>query len=358
VLIAFSDLSVWAKDKEKPLEKKKKSKNRIVGSPIAYYTPETSLAFGVAGSYIFRLGGVGDKVTRPSSVSPVVIYTLKKQFITQLTTNLFFKNNSYHLSAEFKAEKFPNKFYGTGNDTLEQAEELFTPRRAGFRLGLLKQLSKGFYLGLQYEFRQWDIIEKEEGRLLDSGLITGSEEGTISGVMVQANYDTRDHLFAPTKGNYHQVFYKWYPEFLGSTTAYTTLTLDLRRYFPVFSNHIFAARAYIQSQAGEVPFTELGRLGGPYLLRGYYEGRYRDKNLAAIEAEYRLPLFWRIGMVVFGGFADIGPTFSDLDFKRLKPSYGLGLRFLFDKKEKIWVRLDVAFGKGASGFYISVFEAF
>lgn len=356
LLMAVSGVCLHGDEKEK--KEKKKRRGRIVGSPIAFYTPETSVAFGGAGSYIFHLGGKNDKITRPSTLSPVFIYTVKKQFVARLGADLFLKNNDYNLNAEFVLEKYPNKFFGIGNDTPDEAEELYTPRRGGFTLAFLKQLKKGFYLGMQYEFRTWSIIEKEEGRSLDSGLIQGSDSGTISGLIFQANYDTRDHLFAPVKGNYAQVLYKWYPKFLGSSSEYTTLLLDLRKYFPLFSGHVFAARAYIQSQSGDVPFLELSRLGGPYLLRGYYEGRYRGKHLAALEAEYRLPLFWRFGMVVFGGLGDIGSTFSELDFKGLKPSYGAGLRFLFDKKEKIWLRLDVAFGEGTSGFYVSVFEAF
>lgn len=356
LLIALSGMSLYADKKEE--KKKKKRKGRIVGSPIAFYTPETKFAFGAAGSYIFHMGGKEDKITRPSSISPVFIYTTRNQFVARLGADLFTKNNDYNLTGEVVLEKYPNKFFGIGNDTPDEAEELFTPRRGGFTLAFLKQLAKGFYLGMQYEFRTWEIIEKEEGRMLDSGLVQGSDSGTISGLILQANYDTRDHLFAPVKGNYAQVLYKWYPKFLGSSSQYTTLLLDLRKYIPLFSGHVFAARAYIQTQSGDVPFLEMGRLGGPYLLRGYFEGRYRDKHLAAVEAEYRLPLFWRLGMVVFGGLGDIGPKFSDLDFKRLKPSYGVGLRYLFVKSEKIWLRVDIAFGEGTSGFYVSVFEAF
>jgi hypothetical protein len=78
----------------------------------------------------------------------------------------------------------------------------------------------------------------------------------------------------------------------------------------------------------------------------------------AFQAEYRAPLFWRFGLVGFAGFGAVAHKFSDLNFGELRPAYGIGLRFLFDKKEKIQVRFDYAKGKDSSGFYASIFEAF
>ena len=44
-------------------------KNRLIISPLIYYTPETNLAFGVAGSYLFR-DSTAHTATPPSVVSP------------------------------------------------------------------------------------------------------------------------------------------------------------------------------------------------------------------------------------------------------------------------------------------------
>jgi len=60
-----------------------------------------------------------------------------------------------------------------------------------------------------------------------------------------------------------------------------------------------------------------------------------------------------------GGLGNVAETFGELGLGNLKPSYGVGLRFLFDKKERIQVRMDIGFGEdGSSGFYFSIFEAF
>jgi outer membrane protein assembly factor BamA len=335
----------------------RKCKKRIIAAPILFYTPETRLAYGAAGSYIFRMAGC-KKDSRPSSISPIVIYTQEKQFKAQLNTDLFFKDNKYRLKTEIKLEKYPNKFYGVGNDTLEENEELYTSRSTGFLVSFLKKIGKGFNLGLQYHFTDWEIVETEEQGQLVTGLLPGSSEGTLSGVGLLANRDTRDNIFYPMKGDFFELDARLYRKFLGSKFNFTSLTLNLRKYVTLFSSHVFAVQSLVKIQTGTVPFLHLAQMGGQYNMRGYFEGRFRDKNMMVFQAEYRMPLFWRFGLVGFAGLGNVAEKFSQLDLGSLKSSYGFGLRFLFDKKEKIQVRLDIGFGKDSSGFYFSVFEAF
>jgi len=42
----------------------------------------------------------------------------------------------------------------------------------------------------------------------------------------------------------------------------------------------------------------------------------------------------------------------------VKPTYGFGIRFRFDELEKVEVRMDVGFGKGTSGIYFDINQAF
>jgi hypothetical protein len=94
-------------------------------------------------------------------------------------------------------------------------------------------------------------------------------------------------------------------------------------------------------------------------MRGYYLGRYRDKNMIAIQAEYRwLPAIWRFGIVGFAGFGDVADKISRFDFGGFEYSYGFGLRFLLNPEQKINLRLDFGFGKGTSGIYFTAGEAF
>ena len=93
-------------------------------------------------------------------------------------------------------------------------------------------------------------------------------------------------------------------------------------------------------------------------MRGFYEGRFRDKKYFSLQTEFRTKLFWRFGMVVFAGLGDVAGRFPDFKLTKLKYSYGVGGRFRIDPKEKLDVRVDLGFGKNTSGIYFGIEQAF
>lgn len=347
-----------AKEKTGEESSKKKNKNRIIAAPFVFYSPETRLAYGGGGSYVFRMGG-SHKDTRPSAISPVFVYTQEKQIKVQLVTDLYFKNNNYRFNSLILAQKYPDKFYGLGNQTLEENEEIYTSKSLDLFFAFSKKIGKGLYLGLQYEFKDWNVVDMEEGGQLISGTVPGGLNGKVSGIGLVLNRDTRDNIYYPRRGDLFELNARFYGKFLGSEFNFTSFTLDLRKYMTVFSSHVFAVQSLVKIQTGTVPFLHLAQMGGEFNMRGYFAGRFRDKNMVVFQTEYRMPLFWRFGLVGFAGFGNVAERFGDLKLGRLKTSYGVGLRFLFDKKEKIQVRMDIGFGEGgSSGFYFSIFEAF
>ena len=94
-------------------------------------------------------------------------------------------------------------------------------------------------------------------------------------------------------------------------------------------------------------------------MRGYYRGRYRERNLIAMQAEYRMPLVGRLGAVFFGGYGEVAHELRGFELQRFKRSLGLGARFLFSRADQLHLRVDFGFGEeGFSGVYINVGEAF
>ncbi len=135
--------------------------------------------------------------------------------------------------------------------------------------------------------------------------------------------------------------------------------LDLRRFIPIYKGQVLALQMFGSFNAGEVPLRSLAYLGGSSTMRGYYAGRYRDKNAGVVQAEYRVPLFWRIGAVGFADMGNVGPELKDIDLQHYKYSYGGGLRVALNQKEKLNLRLDYGLAKGGSqGFYLQLGEAF
>ena len=93
-------------------------------------------------------------------------------------------------------------------------------------------------------------------------------------------------------------------------------------------------------------------------MRGYARGRYRDREVAAVQAEYRMPVAGRFGVAAFAGAGTVAPTMAKLPSGSVLPSFGGGVRWLLLPKQGTTVRVDYGVGKGSSGLYIAFNEAF
>jgi len=130
-------------------------------------------------------------------------------------------------------------------------------------------------------------------------------------------------------------------------------------HYRAFKHQVIAFNFYTEFTGGIAPFNQLALLGGNKRMRGYFEGRLRDNHQVIFQSEYRFPIYKeRFRGVLFGGIGQVANTFSDFKLQQMKYTYGLGLRILINKKERIHIRLDAGFGKDTSGFYLTIGEAF
>lgn len=332
-------------------------RNGFIYFPVVFHSPETKMAGGAAVSYYYRESG-SDITSRPSNITPMLIYTQKKQIVSQLGADLYWKDETYHLNGNLGYTKFPDKFYGIGNNTSKDDEEDYTPRIATLFMTFQKKVRPGLNLGIQYEFGHSKLMDVEENGLIATGDVLGSEGGVASGAGIVANWDTRNNIFYPSLGSFYQFSATRFSEALGSDYDFNRFNLDIRQYFPLSSSQILAIQGYVNIITGKPTFQLLSLFGGERLMRGYYLGRYRDKNMAACQMEYRSPVWRRFGVVGFAGIGEVANKISRFERKNFKYSVGWGIRYLFSREEKINLRLDFGYGKGTSGVYINIGEAF
>jgi len=94
-------------------------------------------------------------------------------------------------------------------------------------------------------------------------------------------------------------------------------------------------------------------------MRGYSRGRFRDRMFGGAQAEYRSPMWHRLGAVLFSGAGVVAPTAGALADARLLPTYGAGLRVAIDPTQRTAVRVDYGRGRsGNSGLYVGFNQAF
>jgi outer membrane protein assembly factor BamA len=324
--------------------------------PAVTYSPETSLGLGMRAIRIFHHKKDSLNIVRPSSLPITFLYTLNRQAIFTTELNLWLNENRDFVNARLELTDYPFKFYGIGNELPRENEEFYATRYAYFHLNYERLLRPGLYLGPRYEFRVDDIYQKEPEGILDRDLVPGSDGQRLSGLGLKLNWDTRDNIFQPQRGSFHQLSWMTFQPFMGSNFTFDQVEADFRRYFRVKDNQVLALQSWWSFTTGNPPFQHVSLIGGSDLMRGYFEGRYRDNLAMAQQAEYRFKVYRNFGMVVFGSAGQVADRFSSYSFQRLRYGGGIGFRYRLNP-EGLNIRLDLAYGDQRA-FYFGLNEVY
>ncbi len=340
-------------------QKDSSKKHHLLLFPVIAKSIETGWEFGGAGSFTFHVNK-SDTITRTSSIQAVAIYSTKKQFVSAINGTQYFNNEKFILTEQISFSSFPDKFWGLGNRTPNSAEEPYQFKQFYVYAHLMRKIAPRLFIGGIYEFQTvWDI-HYENGGLFDKENIPGKDGYKVSGLGASITYDSRNDAFAPNQGIFAQFFFNHFNPILGSDFKYTNFVFDLRKFIRLNKRQVLALQLYSFNNSGaDIPIRSLASLGGASQMRGYYSGRYRDHQLIVSQAEYRIDIKKRFGIVAFGGLGNVNDQFSHASFENIKYSYGAGCRFALNKSEKLNIRLDYGMGNGVNkGFYLQIGEAF
>jgi outer membrane protein assembly factor BamA len=324
----------------------------VLPVPAIGYSPETRTYIGAV--TLFTFNNVTDSLTRSSNASIEFNYTWNKQLILESDWNYFFPREVWFTRGLVHYSKYPDLYYGIGFNTPEAGEVNFQSNRFIFDVDVFRKLKSKMFLGLGLNYKSFGNIEN----LGDTFIFYPElKDENNFGLKVIFLKDARNHILSPTIGSYFEISSAIN---LGSS-FYSVISLDYRHYisFGDSKNHTLAGRFYHKSVLGEPPFYDYPVIGGDKYARGYFLGRFRDKNFSTLQMEMRNHLFWRLGISTFGGMSMVYGQFSNIETESFKPNAGVGLRFLVDKNEGTHLRLDYAIGaQNQSGFYISFGESF
>jgi hypothetical protein len=325
--------------------------------PYVFLSPETNLAFGLGGIVYFRLSQ--DSTIKPSSITPSAYYSINDQYDITIIPE-FYIGSKFYIYSYVSTGLYIDKFYGLGPESEEIDNPAYEHHTTVVQLNLQPQLSKYIRAGLYSRLLFKSISDPLTNPFIQSGSVAGTEGGTSVGLGGVVACDTRDQRFYPTTGILNEFRMVFYNKAWGSDYNYNKLEIDLRGYVSVGpqAQHVLGMQLYGVFCTPNTPFYDDALLGGQTIMRGYYLGRYRDNGLLAGQLEYRTRLWWRIGGVAFLGAGEVMPELKQFRLKSLQYSYGFGLRFQFDEAEKIDIRADFGFGKGTSGVYFDVQQAF
>ena len=171
------------------------------------------------------------------------------------------------------------------------------------------------------------------------------------------SYDTRDNLNSPYKGIFVEVVNRFYPDIFGHRSANFNITeVETNYYHTLWRGGVIATHFHGAFTLGTALWTMMPQLGGHMGFRGYYEGRYRDRNEMNIMAELRQHVWRRFGFVTWVGAGTVFHDFSQVQYKNLLPTLGLGLRF--ELRQRTNICLDLGFGRGEMGVAFQLNEVF
>lgn len=130
---------------------------------------------------------------------------------------------------------------------------------------------------------------------------------------------------------------------------------------PFWPHRVFVGRVAVEGiidDDNDIPFTELPRLGGAGLLRGYNSGTFRDRTLGIATLEYRYPIHENLYGELFVEAGKVARSINVLtngDDWHL--GYGGGV--IVHTRSAVKIRLDLAYGDGLQVYFSTdVLDAF
>jgi outer membrane protein assembly factor BamA len=350
-------LQAFAQDSLRPAQK-----GSWVILPALSTSPETGLSFGALAMHLRKLGKY-DTLSRPSNIQAFLIYTVKGQILFSPSYTLIWDKERYFLNGNLSYFQFPEFYYGIGNQTDKQDQETVSYSMLRLENRFLRQIAPHLFAGIQQRFLQISQVERKEGGLLEETRPFGYNGSVSSGLGPALLYDSRNNVVNATQGLYAELTTLFHQDWMGSQAHYQFLRTDLRTYLPLHKSRLGHWILALQAQGiftdGTPPvIRQFAELGSDVLMRGYYRGRYRDRQLLAAQAELRFPLVWILGMTAFAGLGEVAPKIADFNIQHFKPNYGAGLRIRVNNKENVNIRIDYGLGYRTSGIYFQIGEAF
>ncbi|QKJ30934.1 polymerase [Mucilaginibacter mali] len=333
--------------------------------PVLSSAPETGVEIGGSVLYSFYTDTLSND-TRVSNIFGYGTITTKGQSRLSLSTVYWAPHNTWKYTAGISYINFPFDFYGIGPDTYKANKDHLGQKRFKLNVEADKRFGKYVYLGFMLGGFDYKFTNENPGGSFDTNPNVVDKKGGTSALAGPVFiFDTRNNNTYTTRGimitsyfNLYQGLGIDYDTYKGGLfnieiSQYNLLTKRLVLGFDIQNQNLTGARS---------PFYLLPTLGSDEMMRGFYNGRYRDRNLIAGQAELRYRLSDRIGIA---GFAGGGTVYNkSFTLSSLKPNYGGGLRYFFDVEKGLTIRADYGFGQKVpgeerqSGFYLALGEAF
>ncbi len=341
------------------------SKPAFSALPAAGYTLVSKWAVTLTGNVAFRT----DASAQISTVTSYVSYTQNRQFLFPVESDIWTKNNKYNLVGDFRFYSYPQSTFGLGSNSNIRNEDPMDYLYFRFYETVLRHVAGHFYAGGGYIIDYHSDISHSgtlNGAPSDFKTYGAASKTVASGFTLNTLFENRDNPIYPEKGFYGAVQYRSNLNYLGSSSKWKSLVIDLRKYIrlPAASNNVLAFWSYdwlvLEGKPGylDLPSNQWDEYSSTG--RGYIQGRFRGAQEVYGEMEYRFQIT-RNGLL--GGVLFLnGQSYSaapGTKLQSIQPGFGPGLRIKLNKTSKTNISFDYGFGRQKSGgLFINIGEVF
>ena len=335
----------------------------LVLVPVFTSAPETGFEFGGTALVSFYSDTAGNN-TNVSRVSGYGTITTKHQSNLILSTNYWFPENKFHLSGSIRYKNYPFDFYGIGNATPYANLDPLSEHQFKFNLEGEKRYGD-FLLGIVTGIFDFKFADPNQASVFNTSPLVENKSGGASAFLGPSIiFDTRNNNTYTTKGTIVTAYLNLMQGIAGNN-GYSGgfFNIEYSGFFSLNKQLMLGFDAQEQSLlGGQSPFYLLPQLGSDEMMRGYYNGRFRDRNFIAGQTELRYRICDRFGIAGFAGTGEVFHTYFDAH--DLKPNYGGGVRYFFDVQKGLTIRLDYGAGEKRpgetrqTGAYLALGESF
>jgi len=334
------------------------NKNEWVAAPLPSLNPTFGFGLALGAGYLYRPAWAGTN-SPPWVTGAGGYYAQNGSWAAGAAHKMNWDEDHWRLLGGLAYADLRYDFFGVGAGAGEAGQSVPLRQTAGGGLiELLRGVGQHWYVGGRYVLaRVQTSVETSDLNIPPSlaGLPLRLDT-QLAAFSLRLQRDTRDSTFYPTRGTLFDVDASFFAPAVGSDYTFQNYAVAYNHYFTLATNQVLAVRGYGQVTSGDAPFFALASFGSGADLRGYTPGRYRDKMMFAVQAEYRWRFTQRFGLVAFGGVGSVAPDLSH--FEQVLPSLGAGLRYVVAKKNQVSLRFDVAWGRDEHTFYLGIGEAF
>jgi len=263
------------------------SQPQLLVYPTLAFAPETSWEFGLSALYVYF--AKRDTTNRLSEINAFTFITVENQYGFWFDHAIYSDQNRWFLLGKARIQSFPLFYHGIGINTPKDYVARVEANQILIKERVLRKLKHDIYVGLEFDFQRLSGTEfvLESPIPPDFVLPLGHQGSQNVGFGLGLIQDNRHNVLNVRKGLFSELAFIHYNPSWGSSYQFTSYLTDTRLYRPIGKNNVFAAQILGQFNTGEVPFNQLALMGGESIMRGYYYGRYRDRNQMAMQVEYR-----------------------------------------------------------------------